>query len=136
MSNALRAGTSWSSERVGYCTGRLPREIQATFLRVMGLHESDEMAIAVECDDILSLKNIVRTTNMIMVGTPGLVEQELPAHCAGCRSPLCRSLTRSCPSCRSAAERPLRRKFPGPSGANTAAEPQRIKRRLRIPKVA
>jgi DNA-binding transcriptional LysR family regulator len=61
----------------GLATGRLPVPVQANLRRLMGIAESDELPIAVECDDILSLKAIIMATDTIMVGTPGLVEQEL-----------------------------------------------------------
>ena len=61
----------------GLATGRLPLPVQANLRRLMGIAESDELPIAVECDDILSLKAIIMATDTIMIGTPGLVEQEL-----------------------------------------------------------
>jgi len=61
----------------GLATGRLPASVQAGLLRLMGLNESDELPIAVECDDILSLKAIIMATDTVMIGTPGLVEREV-----------------------------------------------------------
>jgi DNA-binding transcriptional LysR family regulator len=61
----------------GLATGRLPLPVQANLRRLMGIAESEELPIAVECDDILSLKAIVIATDTIMVGTPGLVEREV-----------------------------------------------------------
>ena len=61
----------------GLATGRLPVPVQAALRRLMGLGESDELPIAVECDDILSLKAILMATDTIMIGTPALVEQEV-----------------------------------------------------------
>jgi DNA-binding transcriptional LysR family regulator len=61
----------------GLATGRLPESVQAALLHLMGLNESDELPIAVECDDILSLKAIIMASDTVMVGTPALVEQEV-----------------------------------------------------------
>jgi DNA-binding transcriptional LysR family regulator len=61
----------------GLATGRLPLPAQANLRRLMGIAEADELPIAVECDDILSLKAIIMATDTIMVGTHGLVEQEV-----------------------------------------------------------
>jgi DNA-binding transcriptional LysR family regulator len=61
----------------GFATGRLPLPVQANLRRLMGIAESDELPIAVECDDILSLKAIIRATDTIMIGTPALVEEEI-----------------------------------------------------------
>ena len=61
----------------GLATGRLPVPVQAALGRLMGLAESDELPIAVECDDILSLKAIIAATDTIMIGTPALVEREV-----------------------------------------------------------
>jgi DNA-binding transcriptional LysR family regulator len=61
----------------GLATGRLPLPVQENLRRLMGIADADELPIAVECDDILSLKAIIMATDSIMVGTPGLVEQEV-----------------------------------------------------------
>lgn len=61
----------------GLATGRLPMPVQANLRRLMGIDESDELPIAVECDDILSLKAITMATDTVMIGTPGLVAQEV-----------------------------------------------------------
>jgi DNA-binding transcriptional LysR family regulator len=61
----------------GLATGRLPLPVQANLRRLMGIPETDELPIAVECDDILSLKAIIMATDTVMIGTPGLVAQEV-----------------------------------------------------------
>ena len=63
----------------GLATGRPPLPVQASLRRLMGIAEAEELPIAVECDDILSLKAITMATDTIMVGTLGLVEQEVAA---------------------------------------------------------
>ena len=60
----------------GLAAGGLPVSVRADLLRVIGLPASDESPVAVECDDILSLKAITLASDAIMVGTPGLVRQE------------------------------------------------------------
>jgi DNA-binding transcriptional LysR family regulator len=61
----------------GLAMGRLPLPAQANLRRLMAIPEADNLPVAVECDDILSLKAIVMATDTVMVGTPGLVEQEV-----------------------------------------------------------
>ena len=63
----------------GLATGRLPPTVHANLRHLMGIGDGGELPIAVECDDILSLKAIVMATDTVMIGTPGLVEQEMAA---------------------------------------------------------
>jgi DNA-binding transcriptional LysR family regulator len=61
----------------GLATGKLPALVQKGLMHLMGLREGDELPVAVECDDVLSLKAIALATDMVMIGTPALVAPEL-----------------------------------------------------------
>lgn len=63
----------------GLATGRLPAQAQASLCKLMGRADDESLPIAVECDDIQLVKRITLSTDTVMVGTEGIVREELAA---------------------------------------------------------
>lgn len=63
----------------GLATGRLPAEVHAFMLRIMGLAEDAQLPVAVECDDVHLLKCVALSTDTVMIGMDDIVSEELAA---------------------------------------------------------
>jgi DNA-binding transcriptional LysR family regulator len=61
----------------GLACGRLPAPATAALLRLMGRSESDGLPVAVESDDIHLIKCVTLGSDTVMVGTEGIVREEL-----------------------------------------------------------
>ncbi|MBG9387827.1 LysR family transcriptional regulator [Caenimonas aquaedulcis] len=59
--------------------GRLPEEVQALLLRLMGRRPEEGLPVALECDDTTALKAVALATDTVMVGTPAIVKAEVAA---------------------------------------------------------
>jgi DNA-binding transcriptional LysR family regulator len=63
----------------GLATGRLPGPAADTLRGVLGLGPDDPLPVAVDCDDTHLIKRITCTSDTVMVGSPGIVRDELAA---------------------------------------------------------
>ncbi|MDB5873934.1 MAG: LysR family transcriptional regulator [Ramlibacter sp.] len=63
----------------GIASGRLPIEINAFLLKLMGLGTEEKLPVAVECDDVHLLKCIALSTDTIIVSTDAIVAEEMAA---------------------------------------------------------
>lgn len=63
----------------GLATGRLPPEVHQRMLDRMKLPPGDPSPVAVDCDDLQVLKAITRSTDCVLVATPGMVQEEVAA---------------------------------------------------------
>lgn len=63
----------------GLATGRLPKEAEAVLRKMMGRADHESLPIALECDDIQLVKRITLGTDTVMVGSEGIVREELAA---------------------------------------------------------
>ncbi len=61
----------------GLATGRLPAPANAALLKMMGRAGEGSLPVAVECDDIHLNKRITLGSDTVMVGTAGVVREEL-----------------------------------------------------------
>lgn len=63
----------------GLATGRLPPQVQQFLLDLMNLPAGEPLPVAVDCDDLQTLKAVARATDCVLVATPALVQAELAA---------------------------------------------------------
>ncbi|MBC7609276.1 MAG: LysR family transcriptional regulator [Polaromonas sp.] len=63
----------------GLATGRLPAQAEASLRKLMGRADDESLPIALECDDIQLIKRITLSTDTVMVGSEGIVREELAA---------------------------------------------------------
>ncbi|HSI52520.1 MAG: LysR family transcriptional regulator [Ramlibacter sp.] len=63
----------------GIASGRLPLEINAYLLRVLGLGPEEQLPTVVECDDVHLLRRIALDTDTIIVSTETILADELAA---------------------------------------------------------
>ncbi len=61
----------------GLASGRLPEQAEAGLRKLMGCADDESLPIAVECDDVQLVKRITLGTDTVMVGTAGIVREEL-----------------------------------------------------------
>ena len=61
----------------GIGTGRLPVDVSAQLLKLMGLAADQKLPIAVECDDVHLLKRVAMGSDTIIVGTDELLASEI-----------------------------------------------------------
>lgn len=75
----LKSGAIRVADMVPYglASGRLPPEICARLLELMGLPPDSRLPVALECDDVHLMKRITLATDIIMLGTDGLLAGEI-----------------------------------------------------------
>ncbi|MDQ3270945.1 MAG: LysR family transcriptional regulator [Pseudomonadota bacterium] len=61
----------------GLASGRLPDEICAYLLQLMGLPSDARLPVALECDDVHLMKHIAQATDIIMLGSDNLLSSEI-----------------------------------------------------------
>ena len=65
--------------RHGLATGRLPGAATDTLRGLMGLGQEEPLPVAVDCDDVHLIKRITCASDTVMVGSSGIVREELAA---------------------------------------------------------
>lgn len=63
----------------GLASGRLAAQAEATLRKLLAKSEDEGLPVAVECDDVQLIKRITLGTDTVMVGTEGVVREELAA---------------------------------------------------------
>ena len=63
----------------GLALGRLPDEVQASLVKLMGRQPDEGLPVALECDDASALKAVALATDAVLVATPVVVQKELSA---------------------------------------------------------
>jgi DNA-binding transcriptional LysR family regulator len=63
----------------GIGTGRLPDDVAAQFVRMMGFPAGTPLPVAVECDDVHLLKRVALGSDTVIIGTDELLAVELGA---------------------------------------------------------
>jgi DNA-binding transcriptional LysR family regulator len=63
----------------GLGTGRLPDDVSAQFVKMMGLAPGTPLPVAVECDDVHLLKKVALGSDTVIIGTDELLAVELGA---------------------------------------------------------
>jgi DNA-binding transcriptional LysR family regulator len=63
----------------GLGTGRLPDDVAAQFVRMLGLPPGTPLPVAVECDDVHLLKRVALGSDTVIIGTDDLLAVELGA---------------------------------------------------------
>lgn len=63
----------------GLASTRLPAQAEAGLRKLMGRPDDKRLHIAVQCDDVQLVKRIALDTDTVMVGTEGIVREELAA---------------------------------------------------------
>lgn len=61
----------------GIATGRLPHEVTARLLKIVGLPPDARLPIAVECDDIHLLKRIALDSDTVIIASSDLLREDL-----------------------------------------------------------
>lgn len=63
----------------GLASARLPEQAEARLRKLLGRADDERLPIAVECDDVQLVKRITLGSDTVMVGTEGIVREELAA---------------------------------------------------------
>jgi DNA-binding transcriptional LysR family regulator len=63
----------------GVASVRLPAGVRAAIGRLLGLSAADEMVVALECDDVETLKSVALASDTVLAAPLAAVEQEVAA---------------------------------------------------------